>query len=455
MNVLAAINSIQDGILIIDEKGIVQKINPEYTSITGVEEHEIIGKPLLEVRPEAQLIQTLEDQIVQIGVYRNVNGREYVVDMAPIHEKGKLIGAVSICKGKQEVIQLSKTILKQKEQISWLEKKVQSSYQATHHFDSIIGSTNGLSDVTNMAKKAAQAPFPILITGESGTGKELYAQAIHQASKSASHSFVPINCAAIPKDLIESELFGYENGAFTSAKKGGKIGLFELADGGTIFLDEIGEMPYLLQSKLLRFLQEGTIRKIGGLKEKNIQTRIIAATNQSLHDLVRKGLFRDDLYYRLCVLQLQIPPLRERKDDIPLIVHALIENQGKEWVHKHPVIHEEAVECLKNYDWPGNVRELKNALQYALCMMEGSIIEKHHLPKHILNRAKQTESHSNSNIIYPSTTLKAGVDQAEEQIIKQALAQCHNKLDSKKDAAKLLNISLATLYNKMKKYQLN
>lgn len=451
MNRHAILDAIQDGILVIDKQGIVKKINNEYTRITGVCAQDIIGKPLLEIRPEAQLVSTLKDKSVRVGVYRKVNGREYLVDMAPIFDGDQVVGAVSICKGKQEVLDLTKTIEQQKQQIQWLQQKVEASFQAAHHFESIIGYNQGLKEVTAIARKAATAPFPVLITGESGTGKELFAQAIHRGGKNASQPFVPINCAAIPTDLLESELFGYETGAFTGAQKNGKLGLFELADNGTLFLDEIGELPLSLQSKLLRVLQEGTIRRLGALKEKRVCTRIIAATNQNLADLVSKGLFREDLYYRLCVFQLHIPPLRERKEDIPLLAKTLLASQSDAKAVGQVNISDEALERLKHYHWPGNVRELKNALQFALCMMDEPVLHPSHLPPHL---ATDQWQRSTPMSFTPPTSLKAGLEEAERQLITNVLANCDNHLEGKKQAAKRLNISLATLYNKMKKHRL-
>ncbi|KMK75164.1 sigma-54 interaction domain-containing protein [Alkalihalobacillus pseudalcaliphilus] len=437
-------NSIQDGILVIDNRGIVVMVNKEYEAITGVKKNEIIGKYLIDVRPQAKLVRTLNDEQVRIGVYRQVGNREYFVDMAPIYEDGKVIGAVSVCKGKEEVNELQKEITSQRIKIEQLERKVHSSYQVHHHFESIIGFDRGLTEMVESAKKAASVPFSVLITGESGTGKELFAQAIHKASERAKQPFVPINCATIPKDLVESELFGYEKGAFTSAKNEGKMGLFEIAHQGTLFLDEIGELPLSLQSKLLRVLQEGKIRKLGSVRERSIDTRIIAATNQNLRDLIKKGLFRDDLFYRFCVIQLNIPSLRQRKEDIPLLFKHFLLNSVVDMENDIEMT-DEVLAILLEYNWPGNVRELKNTAQYVISMMEGRILKKEHLPQHLHQKSLQTYSSFQQIESLPKMMKKM-----ERDIISEILKDYPNDMEGKRMAAKRLGISVATLYNKLK-----
>ncbi|PGT81302.1 MULTISPECIES: sigma-54 interaction domain-containing protein [Bacillaceae] len=445
----ATLHSIHDGVLVIDCKEIVKLINPEYTRITGVQPNEIIGKPLRLVRPKAQLIETLKDGKERIGVYRKEGTVEYVVDMAPIILNNEIIGAVSICKGLTEVHKLSKELEKNKQKLSQLKERMDTLYQAKYTFDQIIGSESGLKRVVHLGRKAAESNLPVLIIGESGTGKELFAQAIHNASSRAEKPFIPVNCASIPASLIESELFGYTEGTFTSAKKGGKLGLFEIANSGTIFLDEIGELSYDLQAKLLRVLQEKTLRRVGEAGERLIDVRVIAATNRDLKQLIEKKRFREDLYFRLNVLHLDIPPLRKRKQDIPDIIDFIL--------HKHNLhseseryyrLHQSTLAILKAYDWIGNVRELKNTIDYAVCMADERDILPEHLPSsfhgEIISISKR-----NSNYL-----LKAAVEETEKNIITDVLQKHGSELEDKKKAAKELGVSLATLYNKMKKYQL-
>lgn len=445
----AAIYSIHDGVLVIDSKEIVRLINPEYTRITGVKPKDIIGKPLRVVRPKAQLAETLKDGKERIGVYRKEGNVEYVVDMAPILLHDEMIGAVSISKGLTEVHTLSKELEKNKQKLSQLKEKMGTLYQAKYTFEQIIGTDGGLKDAAYLGKKAASSNLPVLIVGESGTGKELFAQAIHNASPRADRPFIPVNCASIPASLIESELFGYAEGTFTSAKKGGKLGLFEIANSGTIFLDEIGELSYELQAKLLRVLQENTLRRVGEAGERQIDVRVIAATNRDLHQLIEKKRFREDLYYRLNVLHLEILPLRKRKQDIPDIVDYIL---NKHAIHSEKEqsyeLHESTLAIFQAYDWVGNVRELKNTIDFAVCMTDTNVILPEHLPS---NFHSGTIYKSNEQTSY---LLKQAVEETERNVIIEVLKKHGSELDDKKKAAKVLGVSLATLYNKMKKYHI-
>jgi len=310
----------------------------------------------------------------------------------------------------------------------------------------MIGSDSGLKEVIQVGKRAATANLPILLLGESGTGKELFAQSIHNESERAAEPFVPVNCATIPSALIESELFGYEEGSFTNAKKGGKVGLFEMANGGTLFLDEIGELSQELQAKFLRVLEEGTIRKVGGTSERRVDVRVIAATNRDLRYLIQKGMFREDLFYRLNVLNINIPPLRDRKGDIPKIIKYVLQQHQKSG---YPyTITDDTLRILQNGQWPGNVRELINTMKYAVCMTETQEITVKDLPQNIQNNSS---SHGFTN----NPTLKEVTERAEFEYLNKLLGEYGDNLASKEKIAKELNISLATLYNKLKKYQLD
>src|SRR5699024_5660097 len=269
--------SIHDGILVIDKEETVRIINPEYTKITGVIAQEIIGKPLKQIRPKSQLIDVLKDGKEREGIYRKEGNTEYVVDMAPIIKDNARIGAVSVCKGLTEVHKLAKQLKQDRDR---LQNTIRSMYLAKYFFEQKIGADVRLKEVIQVGRRAATANLPILLLEESGTGKELFAQSIHNESNRAADPFIPVNCATIPSSLIESELFGYEEGSFTNAKKGGKVGLFEMANGGTLFLDEIGELSQELQAKFLRVLEEGTIRKIGGTTEKSVDVRVHVAMNR-------------------------------------------------------------------------------------------------------------------------------------------------------------------------------
>lgn len=288
------IDSINDGVLVIDSQGKVQFINKEYTEITGVSRNQIIGKYLIDVRKGAVLPKTLKDGKRRSGIQRKEGSNRYIVDMAPIYIRGKKAGAVSVLKSLNEVHDLAKELEKNQEKLGKLEKTMGQIYKTSYTFDDIVGGDDGLKESVNLSKKAAHSKLNILIQGESGTGKELFAHAIHHESPRSNHPFVPVNCAAIPTSLLETELFGYEEGTFTDSKKGGKIGLFELANFGTLFLDEIGDMPLELQAKLLRVLQDGRIRKVGSLAEQALDVQVITATNKNLENMVKKDKFRED-----------------------------------------------------------------------------------------------------------------------------------------------------------------
>lgn len=435
--------SIHDGILVIDKEETVRIINPEYTKITGVIAQEIIGKPLKQIRPKAQLIDVLKDGKERVGIYRKEGNTEYVVDMAPIIKDNAIIGAVSVCKGLTEVHKLAKQLKQDRDR---LQNTIGSMYQAKYFFEQMIGADGGLKEVIQVGKRAATANLPILLLGESGTGKELFAQSIHNESNRAADPFIPVNCATIPSSLIESELFGYEEGSFTNAKKGGKVGLFEMANGGTLFLDEIGELSQELQAKFLRVLEEGTIRKIGGTTEKSVDVRVIAATNRDLRHLIQKGMFREDLFYRLNVLNINIPPLRDRKEDIPKIIKYVLQQHQK---NDQPyTITDDTVRILQSCQWPGNVRELINTMKYAVCMTESQEITVSDLPQNII---ENNPSHDFTN----NPTLKEVTERAEYEYLNKMLSEYGNSLSSKEKIAKDLSISVATLYNKLKKYQLD
>lgn len=313
-------------------------------------------------------------------------------------------------------------------------------------FDNIIGDSLSMQEVKNEARVASKTSSTVLITGESGTGKELFARAIHNTSSRCKHSFIAINCAAIPDNLLESELFGYEEGAFTGAKKGGKVGKFELANKGSIFLDEIGDMSIHLQGKLLRVLQEREVEKIGGKINIQVDVRIIAATNKDLEKMVEKGEFREDLYYRLNVIPIYIPPLRERREDIVLLVDNIIEDYAKKLNKCINGIEEDAINKILHYPWPGNVRQLQNVIEYSINMSNSSTIKYENLPQKVTKKNKEFKYDLKDDI----TPLK----EIEKQEIIKALHKFKDYKKDKERACEALGISRATLYRKMKEYEI-
>ena len=316
-----------------------------------------------------------------------------------------------------------------------------SGANALIYFDDIIGESTVIRETKKRAWKFAQSNSNILLLGESGTGKELFARAIHNSSRKSAEMFVTVNCAAIPDNLLESELFGYEEGAFTGSARGGKIGKFQMADGGTLFLDEIGEMPLHLQAKLLRAIQEKTITKVGGTKEIGVDIRIIAATNRDLDQMVEDGEFREDLFYRLAVAPIRIPALRERKSDIALLTKYFLRKCSRDMGRTIEQISSGAMETFADYNWPGNVRELQNTIEFAANMAEGAVIGREHLPKRIL--VKKRISLSDEGI--------RPLSEVEQQCIRKALAYYGSDSKGKEMAAEALGIGIATLYRKLNK----
>lgn len=318
-------------------------------------------------------------------------------------------------------------------------------------FASIIGRSPNIQAVKINAKKIARGNAAVLINGESGTGKELFAKAIHYESMRSSGPFIAINCAAIPDSLLESELFGYATGAFTGANRNGKIGKFELASGGTIFLDEIGDMPLNFQVKLLRVLQEKAVIPVGSNKLKHVDVRVISATNKNLEYMVECGKFREDLYYRLNVIPIDIPPLRERKEDIPPLLNYFIKRDCVNYKMKIPQISKEAMEILKNYTWKGNVRELQNTVEYTLSLLEeDEIIDIRHLPSKIVQNTEKSYDKSNDELKDEEFNLH----KIEKETIEKALLKFGSGTENKKTAAKALGISLSTFYRKIEEYKI-
>ena len=444
----AVFNATQDAISVVDQDGLGVMINPAYTRITGLSERDVIGKPATVDIAEGeslhmQVIKTkksIKGALMKVGPAH----KEVLVNAAPIIVDGELRGSVGVIHDMSEIAKLSNESKNAKDIIRSLEAK--------YTFEDIIGNDPLLLEAINKARKAAEIPITVLLRGESGTGKEIFAHSIHNASERKYRKFVKVNCSAIPETLLESELFGYEEGAFTGAKKGGRIGLFEEANGGTIFLDEIGEIPPGTQSKLLRVLQEREFVRVGGTKSIHIDVRIIAATNVDLEAAIESGRFRADLYYRLNVLPIQIPPLRIRKGDIYDLSIFFIKKFNQQYGRNVRDITEQAVLKLKEYNWPGNVRELDNVIGRAIINMRigDTEISEIHLPQFERSMEKGVmqiaykESYEDI-----SMTLENITEQAEKRHIVQIMKECNN---NKTKAARLMDISLRSLYYKLEKY---
>ncbi|KXG43306.1 sigma 54-interacting transcriptional regulator [Tepidibacillus infernus] len=446
----AIINSSEDAISVVDHEGKGLMINPAYTRLTGLTAEEVINKPAdVDISEgESMHMQVLRTKKPVRGVHLKVGPkrRDVVVNVAPILVDGQLKGSVGIIHDTSEIKKLTEELEKARRIIRTLEAK--------YTFDDIVGSSEEMRLAIETAKKAALTHATVLVRGESGTGKELFAHAIHNASDRKYNQFVRVNCAAISDSLLESELFGYEEGAFTGARKGGKKGFFEVASGGTIFLDEIGELELNTQAKLLRVLQEKEIVRVGGTKPIPIDVRVIAATNVNLEKAIRNGKFREDLYYRLNVLPIMIPSLRDRKSDIPLLVSYLIKKLNIEYGRKVEGIAEEVQHIFLEYAWPGNVRELENVIGRAIMNMtfNETFIQIEHLPslgKSIVpsNYEKVTTVPLEDHIL----PLSDMISKMEKMYLKHVL----KKVDGNKTkAAHFLGISIRNLYYKLEKYGL-
>ncbi|HTZ39734.1 MAG TPA: sigma 54-interacting transcriptional regulator [Syntrophales bacterium] len=433
------LDAIYDGILVTDAEAIVRYVNPEYTRITGVKPEQIVGQPLRQVRPGAILPDVIRTGIPRAGVFRREGQIEYVVDMAPIMIEGAIVGGVSVLKDITEVKRLSQELKTFVSKANRLNSIVQHAFHARFTFNDIIGVSDDVKKVIAFARRIARGDNDVLITGESGTGKEVFAQAIHRESKRSSGPFIGFSCAALSATLVESELFGYADGAFTGARKGGKAGLFEIADGGTVFLDEVAELGMEMQAKLLRALQERRIRKVGETDEVAVDVRIIAATNRDLEQRVKAGQFREDLYYRLNVVNILLPALRNRPKDIHLLADRFLEQCAKR-LSRALVFSPDVYEAFYRHQWPGNVRELMNAVEYAANMAESDLILPEHLPRGFHDKAA----------IPDGGTLERILREVEKRTILGKLSSQGRSLAAKKRVAKELGLSLSTLYAKMK-----
>ncbi|NQF12591.1 sigma 54-interacting transcriptional regulator [Brevibacillus sp. HB1.3] len=441
----AIIQSSDEAISVVDQYGNGLLINPAYTRLTGFSQEDIIGKPATVDISEGDSMhmQVLKTKKAVRGVPMKLGPKrkDVVVNVAPVVVDGEMKGSVGVIHDVSEFKRLTEELESARRIIRNLEAK--------YSFADIIGYSESMQQAIEQAKKAASTPATVLLRGESGTGKELFAHAIHNASERKYNQFIRVNCAAISESLLESELFGYEEGAFTGARRGGKRGLFEEASGGTIFLDEIGELSMSMQVMLLRVLQEREVVRVGGTKPINIDVRVIAATHVNLEAAIGAGRFREDLYYRLHVVPIHIPPLRQRLEDIKPIAMHLLRKANLEYGRNVEELHEETLQMLLSYHWPGNVRELENVLGRAMIHMRINerIILPEHLPpleRRIVSTKKEEVPQEDST----GTTLKEAVEKAERQHILRELAAAKG---NRTLAAKRLGIAIRSLYYKMEK----
>lgn len=436
-----------EGLVVVDEHCHVVMMNKFYLDVVKRSLAEVIGKHILEITPGSLLPETVQTGIPQFAELWKVRDREFIMTRVPIKNNGKIIGAIgkTVFKDMEIAKVFAKKLIQLENDLEYYKEEFRKIHVSECTFDDIIGISESLVKTKKHANRAAQSSSTVLITGESGTGKEVFANAIHNAGPRRNGPFIKINCAAIPEQLLESEFFGYSEGAFTGARKGGKPGKFELANKGTIFLDEIGDMSLSVQAKLLRVIQDREVERVGGTQPINVDVRIIAAANQDLQQLVKEQKFRLDLFYRINVITLELPPLRERSKDIVPLARHLIAKLNKELGTRIKGITPEAMEILKSYHWPGNVRELGNVLERIINYCTDDYIDLEHLPAHLMI-VTDLRSYQDG-----FSTLKQGLIEAEKKMILDALSVAKG---NKMQAARALGIHRSVLYRKLAQYNL-
>ncbi|MGM0396910.1 MAG: sigma-54 interaction domain-containing protein [Bacillota bacterium] len=438
------LDSSNESFIYINSGGIIEMISESYAEFLNRKKEELIGLKVVDVVDNTRLDVVLETGKAEIAQIQIIKGKKIIATRIPVYAKGKVVGAIGkiLFRDVDELNNLYMKINNIEKELNLYRDEFKKANKAEYALESIIGENIEIKRLKEMTRNVASTNSNVLILGESGTGKELFAHAIHNNSKRVEAPFIKVNCGAIPYELLESELFGYEEGAFTGARKGGKIGKFKAADGGTIFLDEIADLPMNMQVKLLRVLQDREIERIGSNKSEKVDVRIIAATNKNLEDMVEEGLFRLDLYYRLNVVSIRIPSLSDRKDDIPLLASHLIAKICLKENRQVDGISNQALEMLKTYKWPGNIRELENILERAINFLGD---DKTILPKHLPPKI------SGGTGLYYDRSLKETLEEVEKEAITRTLVQTKG---NKSKASKLLDISRTSLYEKMDKYKI-
>lgn len=436
----AIIEFTTDGIYVVDNKGITLFVNQAYEQITGFSRAELVGEHMQDLMENGYIDQSVSLLVLekkeQVSIMQKINGRkDVIVTGNPVfNDDGTIELVVTSVRDITQLNELRKELMKAKTFSKINQHRY--SFKLEDSEEVIVFESNIMNEIYEQVHQIAPYPTSVLLTGPSGSGKEVIANLIHNCSQRNKQPFIKVNCGAIPEQLLESELFGYVPGAFTGASREGKIGLLELADQGTVMLDEIGEMPLSLQVKLLRVLQEKQIYRIGSNKPIKLDIRIISATNQNLENQIKKGVFREDLYYRLKVIEIKIPPLSERKEDIGVLVEYFFQHYCQLYsIHKE--LSQDAKAFLLSYQWPGNVRELKNMVENLIVSVPSSVIEPYNLPFHI------TEGNNTGE-----RNLKDRVDKFEKRLVMETLRQS----PSIRKAAKELGINHSTLVKKLKRW---
>lgn len=435
------INNVREAITVVDERGIVTHWNATSQELYNIPQNEIVGRPLADFGWKSLMLgRILEDGLSVEQLYHEPKpGTHVLINAAPIKLGGNIIGGIAAEQDVTKLVKLNNELTSTSSQLRNLEQEMtRMSLLQDDPFAKIRGNGPTIARPIHMARKVARTNATVLLTGESGVGKELFASAIHQASLRSKGPFAAINCGAIPAALFESEIFGYQGGAFTGAERSGRAGRLEMAHGGTLFLDEIGELPLDMQVKLLRVLQDGQFFRVGGNKPITVDTRVIAATNRSLEDMIEKGEFRRDLYYRLNVVTIEVPSLRERVEDIPELMQLFLYENALHYNRPVPTLDPEVIVRLMHYSWPGNVRQLRNVAERLIILTEKEVISVEDLP------FIMTSNRSSVHSLLPSEP-----NLSDRERILMVLEQTGG---NKSKAAEILGISRGTLYNKLRRY---
>lgn len=436
-----------DGFIAVDKDACIIDINRSYCEYLDVRREDVLGKYIRDVIKNSsmpEIVKTGQGDTNTIHAYMGdqVQGKEKIVAVtrSAVLDGDEIIGAVSQIKFSNEMMELAQKIQVLGAELQYYKKELKRIGATRHSFENMIGKNPRFVEVKNIAKKVAGKDLSVLILGETGSGKEVLANAIHYASQRRDGPFIRVNCAAIPSELLESELFGYEEGSFTGARRGGKKGKFELANGGTIFLDEIGDMPLNMQAKILRVLQENELEKVGGSEVIPLNIRVIAATNQDLEQKMRQNTFRSDLYYRLNVIQIEIPPLRKRPEDIKDFINAIL-TELNELYDTNVILAPEALQVLLKYSWPGNIREVRNIIERAYSLVEGNVIKMNSLPAAVFENGEA-----------PLPLPKRNLDDIIENVERDTLLRIIQKNNYNcQMTARELGIHRSTLYKKLNK----
>jgi len=437
------LDSIYNGVMITDVSGYVLYMNRPYGDFLGLDPKKQVGRHCTDVVENTRMHLVAKTGKPEINMTQEIMGQNMVVQRIPIRKDGQVVAVFGqvMFKDVKDVTRLANRLSLLESKLKLYEQELMTLRSTKYTLESIVGQSQVIQELKQEADTASATDFPVLITGESGTGKEVFAQAIHHAGRRRVHPFVRINCSAIPKDLLESELFGYAKGAFTGALSAGKPGKFELADNGTIFLDEIGELPLDMQPKLLRVLEDKAFERVGGTKVIRSDFRLMAATNQDLEGMMAEGRFRKDLFYRLNVIPIPIPPLRDRPEDIIPLARHILGQLAKEAGLGEISLSQEAEELLIRYHWPGNVRELTNLLERTLSALDREVLQPDDFPSYFTGRRSAPMGLGDKG-------LREVVQGAERQAIVRALEQSGR---NKARAAKILGIHRTMLYKKMQK----